>query len=169
MDKLKSKEYIIQKMREEYGKDRVLIVTTKDYDFTRKPRYGRAEKQRSIWLDNIVCPLYKVDRNIIVKESRALSTGEYNFSYIKFGVNTKSKAVYGLVSGKSSFHKNYASDVWFYEFEKDEKVLLQERMRRNELEWDVEEIVILKNKNSKDAKEAYENERTLKNTFGLFD
>lgn len=169
MNKLKCKKYIIQEMIETYGEDRVLVVSTKDYDFTRKPRHGKAEKQRSMWLDNVVCPLYKINRNNIIKKSRAQSTGEYNFSYIKFGVNVESKKIYGLVSGKSSFHKNYAGDVWFYEFQMNEKKQLQECMSINKLEWYVEEVVILKNVDSKDAKEAYVNERSLKNRFGLFD
>ena len=169
MDILKDKKYIIKKMRKIYGKDRVLVISTKGYDFTRRPRYGRSDKERNMWMDKIVCPIYGVDRNNIVKESRAQSSGEYNFSYIKFGVNVKSRKSYGIVSGKSSFHKNYASDVWFYKFEKNKKVLLEDYMKDNGLEWDVEEIVILKNKDSKDANEAYVNEKILKNKFGLFD
>lgn len=41
MVKLKSKEYIIQEMIKSYGKDRVLVVPTKDYDFASKPRWGK--------------------------------------------------------------------------------------------------------------------------------
>ena len=161
MVKLKSKEYIIQEMINSYGKDRVLVVPTKDYDFTSKPRGGKNDKQRNEWLDNVVCPLYNIDRKNL--------TDKYNFSYIKLGINVESKKVYGLVSGKSSFHPNYASDLWFYKFEKNEKLQLQECMRNNKLEWYVEEIVILKNKDSKNAKESYDNERALKERFGLFD
>lgn len=169
MVKLKSKEYIIQEMIKSYGKDRVLVVPTKDYDFASKPKWGKNDKQRNEWLDNVVCHLYNVDRKNIIKKMRKRSTGEYSFSYIKFGINVESKKVYGLVSGKSSFHQNYASDLWFYKFEKNEKLQLQECMRNNKLEWYVEEIVILKNEDSKNAKESYANERALKERFGLFD
>ena len=89
MVKLKSKEYIIQEMIKSYGKDRVLVVPTKDYDFASKPKWGKNDKQRNEWLDNVVCPLYNVDRKNIIKKMRKRSTGEYSFSYIKFGINVE--------------------------------------------------------------------------------
>lgn len=63
----------------------------------------------------------------------------------------------------------YPSDVWFYEFDGKSKKKLEQCMIQNNLKWYEEKILILKNENVLDSKEAYDNERKMKNWFGLYD
>ena len=52
------------------------------------------------------------------------SSGEFNFSYIKFAENEE--GIFAIVHGKSSFHCMYPSDVWFSDFGVNEKRELKE-------------------------------------------
>ncbi|MGO5020598.1 hypothetical protein ACTQ32_12315 [Roseburia faecis] len=171
-EKLYTIEEIEKMLKSECGikSENVKIVLTKGYDLTTNPSGRNSKKDRSHWADNVVEQIYlNTDRsNIVKKYPRKRSSGEYNFSYIKFGINDKG-VIYGLVSGKSSFHCMYPSDVWFYEFDGKSKKKLEQCMIQNNLKWYEEKILILKNENVLDSKEAYDNERKMKNWFGLYD
>ena len=156
------REDILTQLKEEFGETHVCVVSTEGYDLTTNPKERNSKKDRSNWADYVVKNLYG---GIIRKD---LSAEEYNFSYIKFGIDDKDN-IYGLVSGKSKFHWLYPSDVWFYEFDGITKMELENHMKKNNMRWYEKEIVILKNKDGSSSKEAYENERKMKSMFGLFD
>lgn len=170
-----SKNLYLKKQIEEclikkYGKDNVFIVSTEGYDLTTNPKGRNSKKERSEWADNVVSKLYNgKKRNKIIKmNARVRSTGEYNFSYIKFAQNSKEE-IYGIVNGKSSFHCMYPSDVWFYEFEDEsKKTNLKTCMENNDLHWYTKEILILKNKDKLNSKEAYDNEKVMHKLFDLY-
>ena len=96
--------------------NKFFLVSTAKYDLTTNPKGRNSRKSRSEWADETVKELFKRERSQIVKMyPRKCSTGELNFSYIKFAENTCGE-VFGIVHGKSSFHCMYPSDVWFYDF-----------------------------------------------------
>lgn len=81
--KLYTKEHILEKLNEIYGSNNVCIISTEAYDLTTYP--GNSQKDRCKWANVVVRQLYNgKDRNEIEKKSRNLSTGEYNFAYVKF-------------------------------------------------------------------------------------
>lgn len=167
---LSLKQEIIEKLIEIYGDKRVFVLATKDYDLTTDPTQRNKRLDRSKWADACVKTLFDgKDRETIVKKNnKNRSEGEYNFSYIKFAVDKKGN-IYGIVSGKSSFHKDYPSDVWFYDIAEKNSKKVAIYMKEHSLKWYKKEIVILKNEDELSYKEAYDNERTLKNEFNLFD
>lgn len=63
----------------------------------------------------------------------------------------------------------YPSDVWFYKFADDSKKELKKYMNDNTLKWYKDEILILKNDEPLDSKEAYRKEKEMKKLFCLFD
>lgn len=160
----------VLKSGDKFKAENVQIVSTKGFDLTTNPCGRNSKKDRSRWANNVVKQIYaNIDRKNIVKEyPRKRSSGEYNFSYIKFGINDKG-VIYGLVSGKSSFHCMYPSDVWFYEFDGESKKELEQCMIKNNLKWYEERILILKNERELDSKEAYDNEKEMKRLFDLYD
>lgn len=167
--KLFLKEEIVNQLKEKYNPDNVCIVSTEGYDLTTNPSGRNSKKDRSEWADSVVCQLYNGTKRseIIKKEPRLRSTGEYNFSYIKFACNDAGD-IYGIVNGMSSFHKMYPSDVFFYDLDEYKKEV-SEYMKDNVLEWYTKEILILKNDNVLEHKEAYKHEKEMKELFGLFD
>ncbi len=165
---LVEKSNIIERLNKDYGKERVCLVNTSDYDLTTLPKHGNSNIDRSNWADKVVKYLYKINRNSINHEPRFFSTGEYNFTYIKFVKDDKGK-IYGAVSGLSCFHSNYPSDVYFYDIPDDEKKQLSDLMVKNHLEWYKDEILIFMNIDAKDRNEAKDNEKKLKKLFNLYD
>lgn len=151
-----------------YGSERVHVISTAGYDLTTNPKGRNSKHGRRDWADKIFKDLYHIDRNQIEKASRCLSTGEYSFAYVKFAEDAKEN-VYGIVSGKSSFHKMYPGDVWFYDLLDDEKKNAACFMRDNNLKWHMDKILIVLNNNPKNHKEAYEAESDLNQKFNLFE
>ena len=145
---LQTKQYIIEKIKDEY-KERAFIVSTE------KIFINRAK-----WADQLVSELYNCDR-------RNMGDYAYHFSYIKFAKNEKNE-VYGIVGGKSQFHCKYSSDVKFFDIEKCDNPKSR-FMKKHNLQWYTAEIVILKNINDLDEREAFSNEKKLQQTFSLFD
>lgn len=161
-------EETLRLLTEEYREERVCVVDTNDYDLTTNPRGRNRNKSRSEWADNVVKKLFGIERETIIKKKpRESSSGEYNFSYIKFAENSSSE-VLGVVSGKSSFHRMYPSDLWFYALD-GKKAKVKELFSQEHLCWHTQKVIILKNKDPQNSKEAYENERMMKNKFGLLD
>lgn len=146
------------------------VVVTEGYDLTTNPKGRNSKKERSSWADVVVKELFepKERSEIVKKYPRKQSTGEYNFSYIKFAAD-KSGEIFGIVNGKSSFHCMYPSDVWFYSFDVNNKKELADYFEKHDLRWYTEKIIIVKNRNNFDCKEAYENEKKLRQWFNTFD
>lgn len=163
-------EEINTKLQACFPEGNIRVVSTEKYDLTTNPKGRNSKRERSKWADEVVRNIYdNMERkNVVKKYPRQCSSGELNFSYIKFGID-KDGNVYGLVSGKSSFHCKYPSDVWFYDFEKLDKKELEKYMLKNNMKWYTDKIIILKNKDTYFSKEAYENERIMKELFDLFD
>lgn len=168
--KLYTKDQIIKKLSKKYGSGNVCIVSTEGYDLTTNCKRRNSNKDRSKWADTVVAQLYNgmIRSEIIQKNSRVQSTGEYNFAYVKFACDDDGN-VYGIVSGLSSFHKMYPSDVYFYNLEKAEKKEAAKRMKENALKWYTKEILIVKNVNELDRKESAKHEKEIKELFGLSD
>lgn len=145
------------------------LVSTEGYDLTTNPKGRNSKKSRSTWADVVVKELFNIERKQIAKVCpKKRSTGEYNFSYIKLARDA-SGSVFGIVHGKSSFHCMYPSDVWFYNFTNVKKGDLEKFMNQYGLEWYTKEIIIIKNKNSQDCREAYINEGKLREWFNTCD
>ena len=166
--KLFKKDYIIKELKKYFDEKKLIFVSTEKYDLTTNPSGRNSKKDRSAWADETVRKIFNEDRNGIVKSSRNHSCGEYNFSYIKFAENKRGD-IYGIVHGKSSFHRLYPSDVWFYDVDNSCKTQLVECFDKYNLEWYTKEILIVKNQNKMDGKEAYINEKKLKVLFNTFD
>lgn len=166
---LYTKEQIIKELRKKYGSDNVCMVCTENYDLTTNYKGRNSKKDRSVWADTVVALLYNgmIRSEIIKKEPRVQSSGEYNFAYVKFACDDGN--VYGIVSGLSSFHKMYPSDVYFYNLEEAEKKEAAKRMKENALKWYTKEILIVKNVNVLDRKESVKHEKEIKELFGLSD
>lgn len=159
---MKLKSEIVKELEDKFGKEYVYVVSTEGYDLRTNPKGRNSKKDRSRWADSIINLLHPgVDR-------RNITSDEYNFSYIKFGINDKGE-VYGLVSGKSSFHCMYPGDVWFYEFDGTSKKEIEKCMSENHMVWYENEVLILKNNDVFDSEKAYENEGKMKEMFSLFD
>ena len=169
MHKMKTLKDTKRILKKEFGAERVVLISTDKYDLTTNPKGRNSKKDRRDWADVVVKTLFKnVERDEIVKESRQLGTGEYNFSYIKFAVNSDGE-VFGVVNGKSSFHCMYPSDVWFYDLESVQKKKVKEFFAENDLKWYTEKILVIKNRNVYDYKEAYDNEKRIKKCLYTFD
>ncbi len=143
---LQIKENIIKKLKDEY-KERIFIVST-DAIFLNKAK----------WADRVVNEIYNCDRHKMKEYA-------YHFSYIKFAKNEKNE-VYGIVGGKSQFHWKYSSDIQFFDIEKCDN-LKSRFMKKYNLQWDTAEIVILKNINDLNKREAFSNEMILQQTLFL--
>lgn len=143
---LYTRECILTKLKELYN-DRFCIVTTNDLI------------NKAKWADRVVKEIYDTNR-------RKMSEFAYHFSYIKFAQNAKNE-VYGIEGGKSQFHWKYPSDVTFYDVYKIRKSA-SKFMIEHELDWYKQDILILKNIDSLNRKEAFDNEANLQNTFQLF-
>lgn len=169
--KMYTKKQIVEKLNEKYGNNNVCIVSTEGYDLTTYPTWGNNKKERCMWADVVVRKLYNGKNRIeIKKKSRNWSTGEYSFSYVKFACDNDDN-IYGIVSGSSSFHEQYASDVYFYDIYQDEFKNKEavKRMKEKKLKWYKKEILILKNINVLDRKEASKREKEIKKLFELSD
>ena len=165
---LYKKDYIIEELKKHFDEKDLILVSTKKYDLTTNPHGRNSKKDRSNWADKTVSLIFDEERSKIIKSSRNHSCGEYNFSYIKFAENDYGE-IYGIVHGKSSFHCLYPSDVWFYDIDNSRKTQLVECFNKYNLEWYTKEILIVKNQNKMDSKEAYINEKKLKVLFNTFD
>jgi len=166
---MKTLEEIEILLEEKLGRDRFVFVSTAKYDLTTNPKGRNSKKGRSDWADVVVKMLFEnKERGEIVKASRRLGTGEYNFAYIKFAVNDNNE-IFGVVHGKSSFHCMYPSDVWFYDLNEFYKKEIKEFFENNGLRWYTERILIIKNLDVYDYKESYINEKHLKEWFHTFD
>ena len=165
MSKLITKSEIIDKLNKEFGAENVKEINTKDYDLTSNPK--NPVNERCTWADKTVEELYNMKRENIIKEHKGNSKGEYCFAYIKLAID--GKETYGIVSGKSCFHKKYASDVWFYDERKTGSHRVLDFMKHNKLTWDEDSIIIIKNIKPIDSKEAYDKEKKIKEMFNLFD
>lgn len=148
IEDLKTKDYIINRLKDEY-KERVFVISALDI-FANKAK----------WADRVVKEIYNCDR-------REMKTYAYHFSYVKFAKDKKNE-VYGIVNGKGQFHWNEPSDVSFYDI-KECGNIKSKFMKKNNLQWYSEEIVILKNINDLDEKETFSNETNLHQKFHLFD
>lgn len=163
-----TKKEINDILKKEYA-DRAVWVETKGYVLTINPNRRNRCKSRREWADDVAQKSFGVSRETIIKKFPfSHSSGEYSFSYIKFAIDSNGE-IFGIVSGKSSFHKYYPSDVWFYDIEKGKNKAAAIEMKNSGWTWDTEEILILKNENPKNSREAYENEKILKDLFGLYD
>lgn len=155
-------------LSKEFGNEQVVLVSTKAFDLTTNPKGRNHKADRSAWADKVFKMLFNEKRENIVKKSRCLGSGEYNFSYVKFGINNRNE-IYGVVHGKSSFHCMYPSDVWFYDFADDKKSSIKQCFDENRLSWYTERIIIVKNVDMRDYKEAYKNEHRIKQLLQTFD
>ena len=157
------------KLTEILGQENIVLVSTKGYDLTTNPRHRNKNRRRSEWADTTVKKIYGIERTQIVKKfARQRSTGEYNFSYIKFAIDSKQQ-IYGVVHGKSSFHVKNPSDIWFYDFDHVKKEDLKKLFKYQKLTWYTDEILIIKNNNPLDSKEAYKNEKLIQSLFSTYD
>lgn len=159
--KLYTKEQIIEKLKQKYGDNNIYIVSTEGYDLTTCPNGRNSKRDRSDWADEIVLQLYNKKRSEIERET-------YHFAYVKFACEEDDN-IYGIVSGKSSFHIKNPSDVYFYDLDTEKKKEAAIYMKENGLRWYTKEILIVKNCNKLNRKEAYNHEREIKELFGLFD
>ena len=159
---------IVEDAESSYGKERVYVISTVGYDLTTSPKGRNSKHDRRDWADKIFKYLYDMERNQIEKKSRSLSSGEYSFAYVKFAEDADGN-VYGIVSGKSSFHKMYPSDVWFYDLLDENKKNAANFMRDNNLKWHTNKILVVLNENPKNHSEAYTTEKKLKQTYNLYD
>lgn len=148
INKLQTKEAIIKKLTTEY-KERVFVISTADI-FINKAK----------WADRVVEKVYNCNR-------REMKKCAFHFSYIKFARNEKNE-VYGIVGGKGQFHWKYSSDVRFFDLEKVHNAKAK-FMKKHNLQWYTEEIVIFKNEIDIDSAEAFSNETYLQKEFYLFD
>ena len=160
------KDKIIEVLEAYFGKDRVFVVTTKEYDLTINPGSRNSVKSRSEWADLVVKQLYNADRGKLDDDDKTIQ-----FSYIKLAQDENSK-IYGLVNGKSLFHWKNPSDVWFYDLQDDGSNSNKNKVRsfcdQRGLEWYKDEIILVKNKDNHNSKEAYKNEGILRFLFHLF-
>lgn len=159
--KLYTKEQIIEKLIEKYGDDNICIVSTAGCDLTTCPNGRNSKRDRSNWADKIVFQLYNEKRSEIESET-------YHFAYVKFACDDDGN-IYGIVSGKSSFHIKNPSDVYFYDLDAEKKKEAAIYMKENGLRWYTKEILIVKNVDKLNQREAYNHEREIKELFGLFD
>lgn len=168
-EKLVSFKQIVRDATALYGKERVHIVSTDGFDLTTNPKGRNSKHDRSKWADDVFKELYYgLKRSQVIKTSRRLSSGEYSFAYVKFAEDVKGN-VYGIVSGKSSFHVMYPSDVWFYDVIDEDKKTVAKFMRDNNMKWYSKKILIVLNNNPQMHTEAYETEKELKKQYNLYD
>ena len=114
----------------------------------------------------MVKQLYNSDRGKLDDDDKTIQ-----FSYIKLAQDENDK-IYGLVNGKSLFHWKNPSDVWFYDLQDDGSNSNKNKVRsfcdQRGLEWYKDEIILVKNKDNHNSKEAYKNEGILRFLFHLF-
>lgn len=130
--KLYTKDEIVKKLKKKYKRN-VCIVPTKGYDLTTPPSFGNENVSRCEWADEVFHKLSPRKNRSEIKPEKP-----YNFAYVIFATDDAGN-VYGLASGSSSFHKEWASNVFFCE-----KSKAVERMKEDALHWDTKEILIIK-------------------------
>lgn len=169
MHKLYSKGDIIKIITEEYGEGKICLIDTTEWDLTNTPKRRNRDAGRSKFADEATEMIFGIKRETIIRKNpRCYSTGEYNFSYIKFAKNNAGE-VFGIVNGLSCFHCYYPSDIYFYPIPDKNNSKVSRFMEENKLEWYTATVLILKNENPKDRKEAVNNEKWLHRRFNLMD
>ena len=145
--KLKTKEKIHDEIKKNFG-DRVIETKPENV----KP-YSR---WKSNWANDTVKLFLEPDM-----ERDKMEDSVY-FSYIKFAKNRDTKESYGIAGCMSSFSSTYNSDLEFYGFNHKKKGCIKPYnvdnwarvpyyMLYNNLEWDTDEVLIIRNDNNKDA------------------
>ena len=115
------------------------------------------------WASEVVETVFKVKRT-------CLNSGECNFSYIKFAKN-KAGETFAIVAGVSQFHKQYTSDICFYDINTNaEKKEAAKFMKKNKLSWDENEVLFLLNENQdfRNRRESLDNEKKMQDDYKLF-
>ncbi len=162
------KNEIEERLRTIFGEDRIVTVKTEGYNLGGEISSNLIKKSKNAWADYCVNMLFPgKNRSEVIKKNLGYSKGEYNFSYVKFATD-KSEVVYGIVSGKSSFHKKYSSDVCFYDVESTGDKDAARYMKDHLLKWYDKEILIVKNVDPLSHDEALKNEQVIKKEFNLF-
>ena len=157
---LYSKDEIVEKLQDKYGKERVHIISTEGYNL--HPNFKRTRNtSKTRWADKVV-------KIITGKERKDLGC-VYNFSYIKFAQSIKDeKKIYGIVGAKSSFHATYPSDVYFYDERCKKKKTVLNYMKEHKYEWYTKEILILESTCWWNKSKAESDEKEMQNMFNLF-
>ena len=145
------KENIVSDMQDKYG-ERVVLVPSKNYS---------ESKTYTKWASDVVKTVFKKDRAL-------LNSGECNFSYIKFSQNERGET-FAIVAGVSQFHKNYTSDICFYDINVEQKEAAK-FMRKNKLVWDEYEILFFLNENNdfSNREEALKKKKKMQDDYKLF-
>lgn len=146
-----------------FGSNKCVVVETKNFDLTTHINRRNNNKDRAKWANKVILDLTNGKREDIGRDSNE----EYNFAYIKFALNEEGES-FAVVSGLSSFHWNYPSDVEFYDINKENKIKLKNTFD-NKLEWDKEKIILVKSDNPYNRKEARSNEKSIQLLLGTFD
>lgn len=159
------KDDIIEGLNKKYGSENVCIVSTEGYDLTTNTYpIGEHNADRMRWAEDTVRQLYGTEISEIEENT-------HQFAYIKFACD-KIGNIYGIVGAKSSFNKNWPSDVLFYdkagEYKRGSRKKVTEYMNKNDLDWYKKEILIVKNKDKLDEKEARAHEKEIQEMFNLF-
>lgn len=155
----------------EYEKYRVHVVIKKDdYDLT---KYPNQTEERKKWVNYILDEYLKKSKPYY-KKGKII-----HFAYIKFGYKEDDeKKIYGIQAGKTSFHKKYYSDIWFFPINeksnfKPGKQKVKKFMNNNLLEWYTDNIVIIENENPINEEQAKDQikkiEKKIQNKFNLKD
>lgn len=160
-EKLFEFQQLVKEAELAFKKENVHVISTAGYDLTTNPKGRNSKHDRRDWADKTCEDLYHIERSKIVKGSRKHSSGEYSFAYVKFAEDAKGN-VYGIVSGKSSFHAMYPGDVWFYDLIDNKKKDAACFMRENNMKWHADKILIVLNDDPQNHIEAYKNEKKLK-------
>ena len=146
-----------------FGSNKCVVVETKNYDLTTLSNYRNNNKDRAKWANKVILDLTSGKREDIGRDYNEA----YYFAYIKFALNKEGES-FAVVSGSSSFHWNYPSDVEFYDLNKENKTKLK-LFFDNKLEWDKEKIILVKSDDPWNRKEAESNEKSIKLLLGTFD
>ena len=89
---LYSKDEIVEKLQDKYGKERVHIISTEGYNLHPNfKRTGNTSKTR--WADKVVKIITGKERKDIQRNSGCV----YNFSYIKFAQSIKDEKKYTVL------------------------------------------------------------------------
>ena len=78
------KDKIIEVLEAYFGKDRVFVVTTKEYDLTINPSSRNSVKSRSEWADFVVKQLYNSDRGKLDDDDKTI---QFSFSQEDYFLN----------------------------------------------------------------------------------
>lgn len=146
-----------------FGSNKCVVVETKNYDLTTLANGRNNNKDRAEWANKVILELTNSKREDIGR----YCDEAYYFAYIKFALNKEGES-FAVVNGSSSFHWKYPSDVEFYDINKENKTKLKNTFD-NKLEWDKEKIILVKNNNPRNLKEARSNEKIIQSLLGTFD